>query len=53
MKPPLVATFLAMEEGNDLQSPIPGNQILRTSLIQIRGPQSPKSMRLTFEADVV
>jgi hypothetical protein len=24
MKPPLVATFLAMEEGNDLQSPIPG-----------------------------
>ena len=39
MKPPVVATFLAMEEGNDLQSPIPGNQILRTSLIQIRGPQ--------------
>ena len=41
MKPPVVATFLAMEEGNDLQSPIPGNQILRTSLIQIRGPQPP------------
>jgi hypothetical protein len=41
MKPPVVATFLAMEKGNDLQSPIPGNQILRTSLIQIRGPQPP------------
>ena len=39
MKPPVVATFLAMEEGNDLLSPIPGNQIVRTSLIQIRGLQ--------------
>ena len=35
MKPPVVDTFLAMEEGNDLHSPIRGNQILPTSQIQI------------------
>jgi len=36
MKPPGVATFLVMEGGNDLQSRMPWNQILRNSLIQIR-----------------
>jgi hypothetical protein len=41
MKPHVVATFLAMEEGNSFQFPIPGNQIHRPSLIQIRGPQPP------------
>jgi hypothetical protein len=48
MKPPVVATFLAMEEGNDFQVPYTGSQILQTSLIQIRGPQPPKSNNLTF-----
>ena len=51
MKPPVVATFLPMEEGNDL--PHTGNQILRTSLIQIRGLQSPKSNYLIFEVDLI
>jgi hypothetical protein len=53
MKPPVVATLRALEEGNDLQSPIPGNQILGTSLIQIGGLQSPKSNNLIFEVSLI